>query len=159
MSTRRVTRRAQDVGVCTAALTIQSNGPQEFIDITAHVEKAVVEAGVTTGTAVIFSRHTTAAVVINEAEPGLLRDMERMLERLAPEGAEYEHNAMARTIPDEPENGHAHARHLLLGASETVPIVDGGPHLGPWQRVFLVELDGPRRREIVVQVMGVEAEP
>ena len=62
---------------------------------------------------------------------------------------------MARTIPNEPENGHAHCRHLLLGASETVPVVDGRLHLGTWQRVFLVELDGPRRREVVVQVMGV----
>ena len=82
--------------------------------------------------------------------------MERMLERLAPRGGEYLHNAMARTIPNEPENGHAHLRHLLLGASETVPVVDGLLHLGAWQRIFLAELDGPRRREIVVQVTGVE---
>ncbi|MDE2801284.1 MAG: secondary thiamine-phosphate synthase enzyme YjbQ [Chloroflexota bacterium] len=154
-----MTRQARDVRVCIVGFTLQTDQPQEFIDITTHVENAVAEAGVTAGTASIFSRHTTAAIVINEAEPGLLRDMERMLERLAPEGPEYEHNAMARTIPDEPENGHAHTRHLLLGASETVPIHEGRLYLGTWQRVFLVELDGPRPREVVVQVIGVEAQP
>ena len=146
---------AGQVKVCTVTLNVEPAKPFEFVDVTSQVEDAVRESSITAGTALIFSRHTTAAVVINEAEPGLQQDMERLLERLAPRADEYAHNEMARTIPNEPENGHAHCWHLLLGASETVPVVDGRLHLGTWQRVFLVELDGPRRREIVVQVMGV----
>lgn len=157
MSARHATRTARDVRVCTFGLTIQTGRRQEFIDITEHVENSVKESGVTAGTALVFSRHTTAAIVINEAEPGLLQDMDRMLERLAPEDAGYEHNAMARPLPNEPENGHAHCRHILLGASEAIPIHEGRPFLGAWQRVFLVELDGPRQRQFIVQVMGIEA--
>ena len=155
MSAFQSTQATGQVKVCTVTLNVESAKPFELVDVTPQVEDAVRESGIEAGTALIFSRHTTAAIVINEAEPGLQQDMERMLERLAPRAGEYAHNAMARTIPNEPENGHAHLRHLLLGASETVPVVDGRLHLGTWQRVFLAELDGPRRREVVVQVMGV----
>ena len=157
MSAQHSTRLVRNAGVCTGFLTVETKKPCEFVDITATVEDAVEKSGISSGTAFVFSRHTTAAIVINEAEPGLLRDMERMLERLAPEDTSYEHNAMARTIPDEPENGHAHLRHLLLGASETVPILESRLYLGTWQRIFVVELDGPRRREIIVQITGVTA--
>ena len=155
MSPFQSTQATGQVKICTVTLSVESAKPFEFVDVTPQVEDAVRQSSITAGTALIFSRHTTAAVVINEAEPGLQEDMERMLARLAPQDDDYLHNEMARTIPNEPENGHAHCRHLLMGASETVPVVDGRLHLGTWQRVFLVELDGPRRREIVVQVMGV----
>ena len=157
MSTRHSTRVVKNAGVCTGFLTVKTTKPCEFVDITDTVEEAVGKSGISSGTALIFSRHTTAAIVINEAEPGLLRDMERMMERLAPKNDDYEHSAMARTIPDEPENGHAHLRHLFLGASETVPVLEGHLYLGTWQRIFLAELDGPRRREIIVQITGVTA--
>ena len=155
MSAFQSTQATGQVKVCTATLSVESAKPFEFVDVTPQVEEAVRQSSIIAGTALIFSRHTTAAVVINEAEPGLQQDMERMLARLAPQDGEYLHNEMARTIPNEPENGHAHCQHLLLGVSVTVPVVDGRLRLGTWQRVFLVELDGPRRREIVVQVMGV----
>ncbi len=155
MSAFQSTQATGQLKVCTVTLNVESAKPFELVDVTPQVEGAVRESSIEAGTALIFSRHTTAAIVINEAEPGLQQDMERMLERLAPRAIEYAHNAMARTIPNEPENGHSHSRHLLLGASETVPVVDGRLHLGTWQRVFLAELDGPRRREVVVQVMGV----
>ena len=155
MSAFQSTQATGQVKVCTVTLNVESAKPFELVDVTPQIEDAVRESSIKAGTALIFSRHTTAAIVINESEPGLLQDMKRMLERLAPRAIEYAHNAMARTIPNEPENGHAHLRHLLLGASETVPVVDGRLHLGTWQRVFLAELDGPRRREVVVQVMGV----
>ena len=119
----------------------------------------VREAGVLAGLVVVYSRHTTAAVTINEWEPLLLEDMARLLERVAPRDGAYRHNDFSvRTvnmIEDESPNGHAHCRHLLLGASETIPIVDGEIALGRWQRVFLVELDQPRTRDVLVQVIGV----
>jgi len=130
----------------------------EFIDITADVIKAVESSGIREGMVVVFSRHTTAAVKINENEPLLLRDMSRFLEEAAPREANYRHNDFvirtANMTEDECPNGHAHCQHLLLGASETIPISDGKLLLGRWQSIFLIELDRPRPREVVVQVQG-----
>ena len=130
-------------------------GPQ-FIDITDRVEDAARESGVANGFAVVFSRHTTAAIRINENEPALLGDMERMLEGIAPSCAEYKHNEFAHAFSTNGErpNGHSHCQHLLLGASEAVPIVDGRLVVGQWQRIFLIELDHGRDREVVVQLVG-----
>ncbi len=130
-------------------------GPQ-FIDITDRVEDAARESGVANGFAVVFSRHTTAAIRINENEPALLGDMERMLEGIAPSCAEYKHNEFAHAFSSNGErpNGHSHCQHLLLGASEAVPVVDGRLIVGRWQRIFLVELDHGRDREVVVQLVG-----
>ncbi len=136
---------------------IASRAP-EFIDITDEVRSAVDASGIQDGTVTVFSRHTTAAVKINENEPLLLRDMARFLESVAPPEGEYRHNDFvirtANMTEDECPNGHSHCQHLLLSASETVPVVGGKPVLGRWQSVFLVELDRPREREVVIQVVG-----
>lgn len=130
-------------------------GPQ-FIDITDRIEDAARKSGVANGFAVVFSKHTTAAIRINENEPALLADMEKMLEQIAPSCAEYKHNEFAHAISTNGErpNGHSHCQHLLLGASEAVPIVDGRLIVGQWQRIFLIELDHSRNREVVVQLVG-----
>jgi len=131
----------------------------EFCDITSRVEDIIARSGVRAGFCVVFSRHTTAAVRINEAEPLLLEDIREMLERVAPPCNYYRHNDLSiRTVnrlDDEDSNGHAHCQHLLMGTSETVPVIDGRMTLGRWQRIFLVELDRPRDRRVVVQVLGV----
>ena len=130
----------------------------EFIDITDDVREALRRSGLAHGFAVVFSRHTTAAIRINEAEPLLLQDMEAMLARIAPTGVYYRHNDLSiRTVnltEDEDLNGHSHCQHLLMGASEAIPFADGELLLGVWQRVFLVELDCPRTREVIVQIIG-----
>jgi len=130
----------------------------QFIDITDEVQRLVAESGVNDGTATVFCRHTTAAIRINENEPLLLTDMEEFLKRVAPRELYYRHNDFSiRTenmTEDECPNAHAHCQHLMLGASETIPIVDGRLTLGRWQRVFLVELDRPREREVCVQIIG-----
>jgi len=130
----------------------------EFIDITDEVLRAVEDSSVQEGMVTVFSRHTTAAIVINENEPLLLRDMSRFLETTAPRDADYRHNDFvirtANMTEDECPNGHSHCQHLFLGASETVPIAEGRPMFGRWQRVFMIELDRPRDREIVIQVQG-----
>ena len=137
---------------------VTSSAPQ-FVDITDRVSAVVREAEVLAGLAVVYSRHTTAAIKINEWEPLLLEDMARLLERVAPKDGAYQHNDFSlRTVnmsEDECPNGHAHCRHLLLSASETIPIIEGKIALGRWQRVFLVELDQPRTRDVLVQVLGV----
>ena len=130
----------------------------EFIDITDDVTALLENSGIREGSVLIYSRHTTAAIKINENEPLLLRDMAHFLQRVAPREADYKHNDFAiRTAnmtDDECPNGHSHCQHLLLGASERIPICEGRLLLGRWQRVFLVELDRPRKREVIVQIQG-----
>jgi secondary thiamine-phosphate synthase enzyme len=135
---------------------IQTEKGPQFIDITNRVEEATLRSGIANGFAVIFSKHTTAAIRINENEPALIGDMERMLEGIAPSCAEYKHNEFAHAFSTNGErpNGHSHCQHLLLGASEAVPVVDGKLIVGQWQRIFLIELDHGRDREVVVQLVG-----
>lgn len=144
--------------VATYHLSLESIKAPEFIDITEQVEKAVKNSGVHAGMVVVFSRHTTAAIRVNEKEPLLLNDLEEYLERLAPREGDYRHNDFTiRTVnmnDDECPNGHAHCQQLLLGTSETIPIVEGRMQLGRWQSIFMIELDHPRQREVIVQVMG-----
>jgi secondary thiamine-phosphate synthase enzyme len=137
---------------------VQTERHLEFVDITERVVRCVAESGVRDGFAVVFSRHTTAGIRINEHEPLLLEDMARLLDRIVPETDTYRHDDFSvRTVnvnQHERVNGHSHCRSLLLGASETVPIAGGRLLCGRWQRIFLVELDGPNQREFVVQVVG-----
>lgn len=139
-------------------LTYKTTCAPQFIDITDDVRGVLSRSGARHGFAVVFSRHTTAAIRINEAEPLLLQDMEAMLARIAPSGVYYRHNDLSiRTVnltEDEDLNGHAHCQHLLMGASEVIPCADGDLLLGEWQRVFLVELDTARSREVIVQIVG-----
>jgi secondary thiamine-phosphate synthase enzyme len=145
--------------VRTRILKLATHDPIQLVDITDAVAGCVRRAGIRDGLVQVFSRHTTAAVRIQEDEPLLLDDLRRFLARLAPPDADYGHNDFrVRTQhmhPDERPNGHAHCLQLLLGSSESVPVMDGELQLGAWQRLFLVELDGPRpQREVLVQVLG-----
>jgi secondary thiamine-phosphate synthase enzyme len=141
-------------------LAFETTEPIQFVDITDEVAESVRIAGITDGIVTIVSRHTTAAVRIQENEPLLLEDLLGFLRRLAPSNVHYQHNDFRiRTQhmhDDESPNGHSHCLQFLLGTSETVPIMDGDLQLGQWQRIFLVELDGPRpKREVLVQIVGI----
>jgi len=143
---------------CEALVTETTSAP-EFIDITEDVERIVADSGAGFGQATVFSGHTTAAIKVNENEPLLLQDLARIISQIAPVHGEYEHNDFSRRTVnmDEEEcaNGHAHCQHLFLSTSETIPIIDGRLALGQWQRIFLVELDRPRQRRVLVNVVGV----
>ena len=148
--------------ICLFTLHVESSTAPEFIDITDSVIDFVHQSEIRNGFAVVFSRHTTAAIAIQENEPLLLEDMRSLIERIAPKAALYRHNDFSvRTVnmhEDECPNGHSHCQHLTIGTSETIPVVDGNLALGQWQRVFAVELDAERlvsRREVLVQIMGV----
>jgi isopentenyl-diphosphate Delta-isomerase len=153
----RLLRRGEELAEHRVAeLTYRTTTAGEFIDITDDVAGVLRASGARRGLVHVYSAHTTAAVRVNENEPLLLGDFRRFLDGLAP-GGRYDHDDMTQRVgvpPDEPVNGHAHCQHLLLGASETVPIVDGRLGLGRWQRLFLVELCSPRERQVVVQVIG-----
>ena len=139
-------------------LKLNTQKAPEFIDITDWVCQCVAQSKISNGFAVVFSKHTTAAVRINENEPLLLEDMASFLERFCPRNGGYSHNDFnIRTVnmtPDESPNGHAHLQHLLLGTSETVPVIDGIMQFGRYQSIFFIELDHPRPREVMVQVVG-----
>jgi secondary thiamine-phosphate synthase enzyme len=139
-------------------LMIRTDKGPQFVDITDGVANLARESDIRNGFAIVFTRHTTAAIRINENEPMLLRDMEEFLRKVAPAHVYYNHDDFSRrtaNISDgEQPNGHSHCQQLLLGASEAIPIVDGQLLLGRWQRLFLVELDRGREREVVVQLVG-----
>ena len=130
-----------------------------FLDITDDVRAILRESDVAYGQVSVFSQHTTAAIILQEHEPLLLEDLRDRLAAFAPEGAYYRHNDFAiRTVnmhENEPENGHSHCQHMLLGTSETLPVLNGELHIGEYQSIFLVELDDARDRTVSVSVLGV----
>lgn len=150
------------VRVCRDLVHLRTERPTQFVDLTQLVAERVRRSRVRDGIVTVQSRHTTAAVVVNENEPLLLQDLQDALERWAPAAAAYRHNDLAARqapAPDEKPNGHAHARALLLGTSVCLNVADGQLDLGPWQSVLLIELDGPRKRAVSVHVLGVAGGP
>jgi secondary thiamine-phosphate synthase enzyme len=143
---------------CHVTIRVMTTAPTEFVDITDRLNAAVLDAGLRLGLVNVQSLHTTTAVVVNEHEPLLLCDFRTLLEQAAPGNAQYRHDdPSARTVnvtADERINGHAHCRALLLGSTVSLNVVEGRLVLGRWQRVFFVELDGPREREVSVVFVG-----
>ncbi len=127
-------------------MKIDTNLAVELIDITDNVLEDVNKSSIRSGICVISTPHTTTAIVINENEPGLLSDMFNLLNKLVPPGAGYDHDRIDN-------NADSHLRAMLLGSSETIPIVDGKLVLGTWQRIFFVELDGPRQRKVNITLI------
>ena len=141
-----------------ARIPVKTSQALEFLDLTGRIEGLAAGAGVQTGLVHVQSLHATTAIVVNEQEPLLLVDFGDLLARLASKGAPYRHNdPNMRTLPQvqgERPDGHAHCQALLLGPSVSLNFAEGRLQLGRWQRVFLVELDGPREREVSVLFMG-----
>lgn len=137
---------------------VATSRPTEFVDLTNRIDAFVRQSSLTFGIVNVQSLHTTAGIVLNEHEPLLLTDFERLLSRLAPRDARYQHDDPdLRTVnvsPGEPANGHAHCRSLLLPSATSINVVDGRIQIGRWQRLFLVELDGPRQRRVSVVAVG-----
>ena len=141
-----------------ARIGLTTSKPTEFIDLTARIEALVADSGVDVGFVNIQTLHTTTAIVVNEGEPLLLGDFTTLLEQAAPRDRRYRHDDLiARTVnitAEERVNGHAHCRALLLPSSACLNISGGTLMLGTWQRVFLVELDGPRVRHVSILIAG-----
>jgi secondary thiamine-phosphate synthase enzyme len=141
-----------------ARLRLPTRRPTEFLDITDAIARLVCDAGLRLGFVNVQTCHTTTAIVVNEHEPLLLEDFAVVLEAAAPAARAYRHDDLGvrrvNLTPDERVNGHAHCRALVLAASACLNVAGGELQLGRWQRVFLVELDGPREREVSVVLMG-----
>jgi secondary thiamine-phosphate synthase enzyme len=138
-----------DVKVHQRTLVVATPG-RGFVDVTGEVARVVGESGVTTGLCTVFVRHTSASLVIQEnADPAVLRDLARWMERLAPEGTEYEHDA------EGPDDMPGHLRSAVTRSSEGIPVTKGRLALGTWQAVYVWEhRRGAHRREVVVHVAG-----
>jgi secondary thiamine-phosphate synthase enzyme len=130
-------------------LTVATRGAG-FHDLTRAVRDVVARSGVTMGLCTVFVQHTSASLVIQEnADPSVLRDLGKWLDRLAPEGAGYEHDA------EGPDDMPAHLKSAVTRTSESIPIVDGRLALGTWQAIYLVEhRRAPHERRVVVHVSG-----
>jgi secondary thiamine-phosphate synthase enzyme len=118
----------------------------ELIDITGEVKSIVKSKNVDSGICVIFTRHTTTGIIINENEAGLKHDIVVLLNTLIPKGKGYQHDRID-------DNADAHLRSVVFGSSVTIPIENNSLALGTWQSIFFVECDGPRRREVCVSVV------
>ena len=132
----------------TEYLFFETNKKREYINITDEVEKVVKKSGVEDGMALVSAMHITAGIYVNDAESGLIQDIEEWLQKLAPEGPDYRHHRTGET------NGDAHLKNLLIGHQVILPITKGKLDLGPWQQVYYAEFDGRRRKRVVVKVMG-----
>lgn len=133
---------------------VATQGNTHVVDVTEQVQNALARSGIRDGILVVFVSGSTAAITTTEAEPGLMNhDLRAFYERIAPADAYYHHE---QTWHD--DNGHAHVRASALGPSLAVPVVDGRLPLGTWQQIVLLDFDTrPRRREVVVQIVGETA--
>ncbi len=138
------------VPVRTSEFRLSTRGDSEIVDITDRVRAAVAESGASEGQAAAFVRGSTAAITTMEYEPGGVRDLQLLLDRLIPADGDYEHNRLNHDT-----NSHAHQRASIVGPSEVVPIEGGGLALGTWQQLVLIDFDDrPRERTVIVQVVS-----
>ena len=121
---------------------------REYINITGEVEKALQKSGIKEGMILVSAMHITAAVYVNDAESGLIQDIDEWLEKLAPFKSDYRHH---RTGED---NGDAHLKSMLVHHEVIIPVTNGKLDFGPWQQVYYAEFDGQRRKRVIIKVMG-----
>lgn len=121
---------------------------REYINITSEVEGVVKKSGVLEGMVLVSAMHITAGVWINDAESGLIQDIDEWLEKLAPFDINYRHHRTGET------NGDAHLKSLLVHHEVIVPITAGKLDFGPWQQIYYAEFDGLRRKRLIIKVMG-----
>ena len=129
-------------------LTFNTKKHRDYINITGEVEAALKKSGVREGMILVSAMHITASVYVNDAEDGLIQDIDEWLERLAPYREEYRHHRTGET------NGDAHLKNLLMHHQVIVPVTDGRLDLGPWQQVYYAEFDGQRKKRALIKVMG-----
>lgn len=132
----------------TEYLWFQCRNHREYVNITDQVEALVAKSAVQEGMVLVSAMHITAAIYVNDAESGLIQDIDDWLQKLAPQGPDYRHHRTGES------NGDAHLKSLLMHHQVIVPITTGRLDLGPWQQIYYAEFDGQRRKRIVIKVMG-----
>ena len=132
----------------TEYLTFHTRKNREYINITDRVQQAVSQSGIREGMVLVSAMHITAGVWVNDAEEGLLADIDQWLEHLAPFRPDYRHHRTGET------NGDAHLKSLLVHHQVILPVTEGRLDLGPWQQVYYAEFDGQRPKRVIIKVMG-----
>ena len=132
----------------TDYLTFNTRKEREYINITDRVEQSVRQSGCREGMVLVSAMHITAGIYVNDAEDGLIQDIDEWLDRLAPTGPDYRHHRTGET------NGDSHLKNLLIGHEVILPVTAGKLDLGPWQQVYYAEFDGQRPKRVIIKVMG-----
>ena len=136
--------------IVTGEISLSTQGNGDILDITAKLQNHLTDSGITNGVVTVFVTHSTVGITTVEFEPGLVADLGKLWERVAPKNIPYDHDAHWGD-----GNGYAHVRASLLGASFVIPFTDRKLVLGTWQQIIIVDFDNrPRNRTIIVQVMG-----
>ena len=156
--------RRSNVKAHTEYMTFNTDERREFVRITENVQSAVDASGVAEGMVLVSAMHITAAVWVNDDEPGLQQDTLEWLDKVAPPSWKEPANEVARELLPDPgdyrhhrggeDNGDAHLKNLLVHHQVVLPITEGRLDLGPWQAVFYCEFDGRRSKRLVIKVMG-----
>ncbi len=133
---------------CTDYLWFQTKKHREYLNITPQVKKFLAASGIQEGLLLVSAMHITASIYVNDDESGLIQDIEALLQRLAPEGPDYQHHRTGET------NGDAHLKQLLIGHQVTLPITKGKLDLGPWEAIYYAEFDGQRRKRVLLKAIG-----
>ena len=132
----------------TEYLWFNTKKHREYINITSEVEQILTKSGIKEGMILVSAMHITAGVYVNDAESGLIQDIDEWLEKLAPFKQEYRHHRTGES------NGDSHLKSLLIHHEVIVPVTDGKLDFGPWQQIYYAEFDGQRRKRVIVKVMG-----
>ncbi len=131
----------------TKYLWFNTKERREYINITGEVKEALKESGITEGMILISAMHITAGVYVNDAEAGIIQDIDEMLEDIAPFGKYYRHHQTGE------DNGDAHLKSILVHHQVIIPVTQGKLDLGPWQQVYYAEFDGRRKKSVIIKVM------
>ena len=132
----------------TEYLWFNTKKHREYINITSEVEQILAKSGIKEGMILVSAMHITAGVYINDAESGLIQDIDEWLEKLAPFDQNYRHHRTGES------NGDSHLKSLLIHHEVVVPVTNGKLDFGPWQQIYYAEFDGQRRKRLIVKVMG-----
>ena len=132
----------------TEYLWFETSKQREYINITERVRDVLHRSGVREGMVLVSAMHITAGVYVNDAENGLIQDIDEWLEKVAPFDAHYRHHRTGET------NGDAHLKSLLIHHEVIVPVTAGELDFGPWQQIYYAEFDGRRRKRVIIKVMG-----
>lgn len=132
----------------TEYLWFNTKKHRDYINVTGEVQEIVTKSGIQEGMVLVGAMHITAAVYVNDAESGLIADIDEWLEGLAPFNPDYRHHLTGET------NGDAHLKNLIMHHQVIVPITVGKLDLGPWQQIYYAEFDGQRKKRMIVKAMG-----
>jgi len=136
------------VNFYTKYLWVHTKNIHDYINITHDVEQALYESKIKDGMILVSAMHITAGIYVNDAESGLIEDIEKWLEEIAPFNINYKHHRTGET------NGDAHLKSLVIGHEIIVPVTDGQLDFGTWQQIYYAEFDGQRDKRILIKVMG-----